>query len=836
MRGNLTVEGTIRNLEMSYGLYFLVLGNLVADNIDVAGSFFYVTGDCTVAHVFYGYYNDGSVHVGGETKAQFLISSGYHYFDLRSIHKDTITVNDYEDRGDFDYYAEDIPRVFVKEALNDDGDRIDIAKFIQRLTEGKAVTKPGAKPSRVIVEEQLAEMAQRGQDVTELLLEDKKLQQFPRSVLKIKTLKILDLSNNPIQKIPDEIAELENLEELYLKQCSLSELSESIGDLKSLRILDISSNNDDEGDGLHIPEGIGKLANLQILKMNYNKGFDAAEHIASLTGLEELEAYQCSDAAPIDFPAFICQLTGLKRLNIGSNSFKTIPDSFLNLVNLEELRLDSSLCYLNALPDLSRLPRLRVLHADGLISYTTRPYPQQSLLQSFFTITSLEELYIDRHNEEIDILKQAEMDELCRHLRHDPARLQDLFRRLGAGTVEPHPFYQSIWKYTARDPMTAEHLAGIGNLVNLRVLDLSFSDLAALPDEIFTLTNLQTIDLHYNRLPRSERQRLLRAFPDARIDLRNQKIDDAPSERTDLRADLKALVEVIENEAEQANEALATLASAADQEPENTAIWAAYGHALFRLHRYDDALGAFEHTITLAPDDADAWTGKGATLASLGRLDEAEAVFARTLDLNDRNVSAWFNRINAYVNQARYEEALATLQVALRTDKENANFWGIQGKALSESGRFNEALICLNRALELNPDLHPALRERGHLYAKMDRFEESVADFQRALELDDAASYDWHSLAYSLYKLGRYEDALPAIERAIQIDPSPAIVGTKGEILNGLSRYEEALDWLDRALASDPHDKEHQRERVVALRGLGRLAEADAAEAEMGGE
>ncbi|HKD77588.1 MAG TPA: tetratricopeptide repeat protein, partial [Ktedonobacterales bacterium] len=131
---------------------------------------------------------------------------------------------------------------------------------------------------------------------------------------------------------------------------------------------------------------------------------------------------------------------------------------------------------------------------------------------------------------------------------------------------------------------------------------------------------------------------------------------------------------------------------------------------------------------------------------------------------------------------------------------------------------------------------HLALRERGHLYSKMKRYEESVADFQRALELDDSAAYDWHSLAWSFYKLGRYNEALPAIDRAVQIDPAPAIVGTKGEIFNRMGRYAEALDWLDRALARDPYDKEHLRERVVALRGLGRLAEADEAEAQIVGE
>jgi Leucine-rich repeat (LRR) protein len=481
--GNLTVEGSVINMEGDFGPFLLVLGNLEAQNIDKGGSEFYITGDCNVSNVVYGYYNHGSLMIDGQIKAAFLIEDD-HCIEPGQVHQDTVTINNYSDYGDFDYYAEDIPRTFVKEVLDEDGEKIDSTKFIERLNEGKKVMKPGAKPSRVIVEEYIQEIAENDEAITKLELNDKKLKQFPRNVLRIKSLKILDLSSNPIGKIPEDIEQLENLEELYLERCGLTELPESIGKLSRLRVLDVSHNSV-SGDELELPDTLAGMVNLKVLKINYNKGFNLPLSLTKLA-LEELEAYQCSEAKPIEFPEIICQLTSLKILELSSNSFKTIPESFLKLINLEELRLNSSLCYLKTLPDLTQLPNLRILAADGNICYTERPYCSQSLLKHFFAITTLEKLYIDRHGKK--------SGEVC-------------------------------------GPLLAEHLQGIGNLKNLKELDLSFNDLAEVPEDFWELKKLEVIDLKYNCMPQELRERIAKEFPQTKIDFRNQRVEEAEPEK-----------------------------------------------------------------------------------------------------------------------------------------------------------------------------------------------------------------------------------------------------------------------------------------------------------------
>ncbi|MBN1800133.1 MAG: hypothetical protein JW891_01420 [Candidatus Lokiarchaeota archaeon] len=495
--GDLIVEGTIRNMEMNYGPLLFVMGDCKAKNIDKSGSLFYFKKNVNVENVVYGYYNDGLMVVDGVLKADFLINDD-HFFEIKSLDPSTITVNNYSDHGDFDYYREDLERAFVREVLHDGV--IDINIFIERVNNNKRVMRPDAKRSIEIVQEKIEKLAQNEEGVAELDLEYKRLKEFPRKILKIKNLKKLYLGGNHIGNIPEEIDKLESLEELHLDFCKLKSLPESIGNLKNLRIL----------------------------KLDNNTGMCFPESIKNLTSLEELSMYQTSDDEPIEFPEWICQLTNLKRLFLGSNSFKSIPECFLNLKKLEELDLDRSLCYLNDLPDLSKLSNLKILQADGLRSYFSRPYPKQALIKHFFNITSLEELHIDRHGKIEETYKNEDFNKLKENLSHDPERFEEIKNKL--------TFVGGKWKGLLKKELKAEHLEGIENLKNLKILDLSFNGLKSLPADFYELRNLKKIDFTYCALSKEEREKLMKVFPETQIDFRNQKTEEKLSEDEDFLA------------------------------------------------------------------------------------------------------------------------------------------------------------------------------------------------------------------------------------------------------------------------------------------------------------
>lgn len=477
VNGNLVVNGTLS--PAIDGLpHLLVIGNVTCDVLTSYDEMIYITGDAHIKYAFDGNYNDGSITIDGNTHVPYVLNSD-HDSNINPV--GAVLINYFGDSDDFfeyDYTEKDFERVMTSAVFDKKGN-FSQHQFIDLLKAGKSPLKKGAKPARLMVLDEIKKLNLNPETLTELDLSSKKLKEFPQFITKLTTLRWLLLNYNNIGSVPEEIANLVNLEELYLDDCSLATLPDSISNLPKLHTLDVSSNEHDNG-FIVLPESIGKLKSLRILNYRYNQNLSKLpQNIEQLVDLEHLNIYQCSDEKEIDFPEIITRLVGLKKLEAGSNSFRTIPDSILNLQNLEELDLDASLCYLKEFPDLSSLKNLKILKADGLISYTQRPYPKQSLIKSFFSITSLEELHIDRHGEEKN----------------------------------------------GRNALTPAHLEGISKLTNLKILNLSFNTLQELPNEIYQMKQLQFIDLQYNKLSITQRLTLVKHLPNCQFDFRNNEVD-----------------------------------------------------------------------------------------------------------------------------------------------------------------------------------------------------------------------------------------------------------------------------------------------------------------------
>lgn len=75
-----------------------------------------------------------------------------------------------------------------------------------------------------------------------LSLEDKKLEDFPVSILELKNLRTLNLTRNNISIIPKEIIELENLQNIELMDNRIEKLPLEMSKLKNLKKINIAFN------------------------------------------------------------------------------------------------------------------------------------------------------------------------------------------------------------------------------------------------------------------------------------------------------------------------------------------------------------------------------------------------------------------------------------------------------------------------------------------------------------------------------------------------------------------------------------------------------------------
>jgi Leucine-rich repeat (LRR) protein len=509
VEGDLVVDGRIQLYEATPGLY--VGGSTKANTLE--------GGDCeiylqhgTFACFVYGYYNDGTLETGG-VDTPWVINSNH---DLRvAAGKTTKWIDNYGDDDDYDFGSENIGTSFVEQVLGKSGNEIDIEAFYKRLVAGKSVLVEGAKTT---TEATLAKVkGAKAEKKTELVI-TRKLKKFPADALKMTWLKRLAMDGSELGTLPAGIKKLRGLEELSLTNCKLEKLPAEIGELGELRILRIAGNKAHDWSGdepvcvpIELPKTIGNLAKLEELDVSELSGqvlgqddrvlpdiepFELPASAAKLKklrvlranrtnlvlpkamwGLESLEEIEMSGSSWCylkEFPEWITSFPNLKKLDLSSNFFSSIP-SLAKLTRLEELDLGNSLGFVKKLPDLSKLSRLRVLKISGNTDHTSVREPAHDVLRPLFAmkLPAIEELSIDRWGK-------------------------------GDG---------------GRKELAPQTIAGIGKLKTLKKLDLAFDGLAKLPADLYELTALEELNLDYNRLGKQELVRIAKAFPKAKIEI-----------------------------------------------------------------------------------------------------------------------------------------------------------------------------------------------------------------------------------------------------------------------------------------------------------------------------
>ncbi len=197
---------------------------------------------------------------------------------------------------------------------------------------------------------------------------------------------------------------------------------------------------------------------------------------------------------------------------------------------------------------------------------------------------------------------------------------------------------------------------------------------------------------------------------------------------------------------------------------------------------------------------------------------------------------AELQKVEAWVRLGRHEfaraEDLAAAWTASHPDDPEG--WGLLGDARMERGRTSEAREAYERMLALRPGPSAYVRA-SYWLERRGRPEAALALMERAWRATSPREPDQQAWVLvqraSLEReLGRAEAAEASL--ALALDVLPAYHHALAELASlrlAQERHAEALALADRLLAAVPHP-EHRLLRADALRGLGREAEARAAE------
>lgn len=149
------------------------------------------------------------------------------------------------------------------------------------------------------------------------------------------TLEELIIRDAGISNIPVYIKNLTNLRELRLGGNKIREIPNWLNELKSLEVLSLIKNLIDK------PFDVSGLVNLQEINLGLNKNLQVLP--TGLSKLPFLQTIECtlSDIRAVDDEILACE--GLVQINLsGNKNLKDIPEEIINLPNLLYIGLDAT--------------------------------------------------------------------------------------------------------------------------------------------------------------------------------------------------------------------------------------------------------------------------------------------------------------------------------------------------------------------------------------------------------------------------------------------------------------------------------------------------------------
>nr|ACM17560.1 NBS-LRR disease resistance protein family-2 [Oryza brachyantha] len=298
---------------------------------------------------------------------------------------------------------------------------------------------------------------------------------IPDCITKLSKLMYLNLrGSSKLRSLPKSIGEMDSLMHLDLSGCSgIQRVPRSFREL-NLTYLDLSNCFSLKG----VSEILGNLTKLQHLCLSFRHDI---EKLGNLTSLMEQQYYHISTSFPRGqwqthvFPA----RTRLERLNISTeltfSEIKWLPEATSSFTKLKYLNL-SGWIWLEELPrSWGNLQNL--IHLD--VSYCVRI---KGVPEALSSLTKLQYLNLSR---------------CCRQNKEALRGLEDVVGKL----TELRYFYLSKCLDTLFCEIEVEgaclnFLASLSSLSNLEELDLSNNDsIESLPESIGDLRNLQTLNL-----------------------------------------------------------------------------------------------------------------------------------------------------------------------------------------------------------------------------------------------------------------------------------------------------------------------------------------------------
>jgi protein O-GlcNAc transferase len=197
--------------------------------------------------------------------------------------------------------------------------------------------------------------------------------------------------------------------------------------------------------------------------------------------------------------------------------------------------------------------------------------------------------------------------------------------------------------------------------------------------------------------------------------------------------------------------ALATLAPALREMPQNAVAWRLSGDALAKLKRNAEAMAAYQRALAIRPDFVDVKFNMAAVEADNGRFEEAVALYRAVIAAAPNDWEARLQLADTLIRTNRLLDAYQELKILVEKNPSHAAGFSRLANLLRNGDQIDEALRAYARAVELAPDDWITRSNMAFALRDQARLEETITLLRDILRKHPDASPTRSSLVFTMY-------------------------------------------------------------------------------------
>ncbi|MFI6179275.1 tetratricopeptide repeat protein [Nonomuraea sp. NPDC051191] len=205
-----------------------------------------------------------------------------------------------------------------------------------------------------------------------------------------------------------------------------------------------------------------------------------------------------------------------------------------------------------------------------------------------------------------------------------------------------------------------------------------------------------------------------------------------------------------------------------------------------------EALEDYTAAIAIDPAFPDTYLERGNLLFGLGLTEEALADYERAMRAGPPLPEAYYNRAELRTVRGEVAGALADLGTVIELDPAYLDAYVNRAGLLAAADRDEEARADVTAGLARAPENPHLLTVLGQLETAAGRFEEAAAALDLALERAPELAAAWGNRGVLRYAAGDAEGAVADLSRAVELDRQPDLYANRAVALRALGRTAEA--------------------------------------------